>query len=77
MSKLTAHDKSFIQGVACAVAVVVYSEGTGTHTKEALSACGVHSVKDLRDCEVCDYDIDILRDTLREMQQDQKRKKKK
>lgn len=66
----------FVQGVACAVAVIVYAEGTGTHTKEALSACGIHSVKDLRDAGVCDYDIDLLRDTIREMQRDNKRKRR-
>ena len=75
MKRPTERDKHFIQGACCAVASMVYALGSSTQSREALEACGIRSIKDMRRHDVCDYDIDLLRECIREIQIKERRQK--
>lgn len=66
----------FEQGYACAVASIVSSHGCSTEAKEALEAGGLTSVMKMRRAGVSDYDIQILRPLVKEIQAYNKRMQK-
>jgi hypothetical protein len=68
-------NKAFDQGYACALACLVSSHGSNTTIKEALASNGLTSIKRLRDSNVDSYDIDTLKDTIKELQGDRRRQR--
>lgn len=74
--KIPEHTKKFVQGGVCAIAALTQMGGRDTHYKEVLGSFGIRSVKDMRDHGVEDWDIDILRETIKEMQGDEARQKR-
>lgn len=61
-------DNNFIQGYACAISCITRGHGSGTDTKEALEACGLTSIEILKKYKVAEYDIEILRPQIEEIQ---------
>lgn len=53
----TEEDKAFIRGVALALAEIQ----RGQSVEMTLKSCGIHSLQDLEDAEVADFDMDRLR----------------
>lgn len=60
--------KQFVQGYVCAVASIVSVDGPCVRTEETLKNCGIKSIKDLRDHDVDENDIQTLRPMIRSMQ---------
>jgi len=50
-------DKCFTRGVALALAEIA----NGNSIESTLRACGIHTLQDLEDAEVSDFDMDRLR----------------
>lgn len=73
--KITDFQKVFVQGYACAIASMTKGHGSCTGTREALRECGIDSVSMLRNHGVCDYDIEILKPQIKEMQAEKRRSK--
>lgn len=57
----------FIKGYACAVASIVKSHGPSTETREALIACGLTSMKALREAGCDRFDIETLRPLIKDI----------
>lgn len=70
----TDHQKSFLQGYACALSCQIRYEGPSTSVLEALECGGLTSRKILESAEVDPYDIAVLMPAIRELQQKQRRK---
>ncbi len=64
--KINQTTKTWVQGYACAIAVTIAHHGHNTEHVEALEACGLFSEKDLRDHDVEEYDIEILKPVLKD-----------
>lgn len=60
--------KDFVRGYACAVAMIKASHDPGTPVTDALKACGLTSISKLRAKGVDEYDIEILRSSIKEIQ---------
>lgn len=74
MAKKTKNE--FMQGYACAVAVIEKSHGLGTPSKDALKDGGLTSIAKMRELGIDEYDIEILRPLVKEIQRDEKYRKR-
>ena len=64
----------FQAGYVCALPCIVTGHGSDVAIEEALSACGLDTVAKMRKAGVDDYDIKILKPTLKYIR-DRKRRK--
>lgn len=62
----------FDRGYACAISCIVAGHGESTETREALAACGLVSRKIAKERGVDHYDLKILHETLKELEDDGK-----
>lgn len=68
-------NKEFVQGYVCAVANICKSHDPGTPVEEALRDCGMTSIAKMRAAGVDNYDIDILRPSIKALQVRKRRTK--
>lgn len=66
----------FVQGYACAVSCIVQGHGINTAVREALEACGLTTMKKLKDAGVVEYDLEILKPLITEIKNNQIRRRK-
>lgn len=59
-------DKGFIQGYTCAVATDIKNYGMRTETKD-LWGCNKHSMEELIEAGVDEYDLEILKEHWEEL----------
>jgi hypothetical protein len=55
-------------GVGMVIAAAIIVDHSPVHAEELLGAAGIQSIADMREISCDDYDIDQLRDLVKEMQ---------
>lgn len=67
----------WIQGYACAVAILIRTEGgPSAMSDELLKSCGLTTIKSLKDAEVEPFDIEIITPSIKAMQRQNSYRKK-